>query len=99
MTYMMQYLTSILFRNNSRNQTSSLKRKIKSLESEVEILKKENQETKKNFEDITVCINEIVMSVAAIANHMSFPGAEIKDPVDEALDSLSNKDDDKGYLH
>ena len=69
------------------------------MEEEIEFLKKENQEARKNFEDITVCINEIVMSVAAIANHMSYPGAEIKDPVDEALDSLTNKDDDKGYLH
>lgn len=96
MTFMMQYLMSILslesFKTNKKSQA-----RIKKLESEIDELKKKNQELDQNIIDITTCVHQLADSFAYFASQVASMKHEAEDP----FEALSSKADDKGpgYLH
>lgn len=88
---MMQYLTSILFKNRSSKNKNN-----KNSDKELQDLEARLAVVEKNQQEIIVCIQHLASSISAVVMHTA---DQKKDPLDEILDSLPNDDNGSGYLH
>ena len=90
-TYMMQYLTSILSLGSSSKPTSKsdLEKRIEELESRIET-------HEASINEMAFCIQQIASSISTIMNHAT---SQARDPLDELLEKSGTDDDGSGYLH
>ena len=88
-TYMMQYLTSILSPGTSKSQD------YESLEARIEDLERRTANVEASLSEIALCIQQLAGSLASVITQVS----SRKDPLDDLLSGPGSDDDGSGYLH
>ena len=89
-TYMMQYLTSILSTETSK-ETESSKR--------IDALEKRIKDLEQNIQELAFCIQQMAATVGTLITHTAKQTDSVSS-ADDYLDSLLKDDDDgSGYLH
>lgn len=89
-TYMMQYLTSILSPSNSK-QSESNQEKLRIEDLEARILNLEIQN-----EEITLCIQHLANTLTTMLTHVA---SQSSDPYEEIIKKSGNDGNGSGFLH
>ena len=87
-TYMMQYLTSILFPPRRESKKSNVdEQRIKEIEKKIEVMES-------HIGELAFCIQQVAASIAGIAAQSTS-----SDSLDDFLKTAGSDDDGSGYLH